>query len=365
MFIDNEQEVIVNIKKEIVEEIKKSLKENFPKLKINFSYIRNKNFNRNDKFEDGKISLEIGNKRVIKNYQIKKIITQATINNLLDKRDIFTNLSDTYSTYIVLTDYLSRNVSLELKNENINFIDTSGNIFLTDKDIYIYYYDKSKKKIVPEKDELVNRKNIELLFYFLNDRKILKKTYREISDITGVSLGKISNTFKILKNKNFLVKKNNKHKLIRTEELLDRWIENYNNILKDKIYINTYRTKLNEINQELIINKNLKNTYISSEYGINLISNKIRSKNLYLYTQEKLDNLIKSLKLIPDSNGNIKLFSLFWNDEYIFNPDYDCLVPYLLLYADLLEEDIQRNKEVIKELYEKHIQPGVLQTSFE
>ncbi len=355
----------MNITQEIIEEIKRSLKEKFPKLIINFYDKTNENQRQNNKFIDGKISLEIGNKRVTKSYQIKKMITQSTINNLLDKRDILTNLSDAYSSYVVLTDYLSRNVSLKLKNENINFIDTSGNIFITDKDVFIYYYDKSKRKILPEKDELGSKKNIELLFYFLNNRKILNNPYRNISEITGVSLGKISNTFKTLKNKKFLIKKNNKRQLIRKDELLDKWIKNYNNILKDNLYINTYRTKLNKINSELLKNSNLNNTYISSEYGIKYFSNKVRPKNLYLYTKDKLENVIKSFKLIPDSNGNIKLFSLFWNDEYAVNPDYKYLVPFLILYADLLEEDIQRNKEVIKELYERYIQPGLLQTSSE
>lgn len=329
----------------IIDKIKKAIKSNFPNISIKLleNYA-----------EEGKLLIKIKNKNLIKDFVVKTIITESTINSLLNRKNLFIDIYNETDSFLVLTDYISEKISKKLRKNKINFIDTSGNIFIDSNDVYIYHYGKSRKKIKYEKDEFSNKKSIKLLFYLLQNSKILKKSYREISNITNISIGKISNSMQALKRKNYLVIQNKKRKLIKREELIDIWVKNFNNILKDNFFFNSYTSQKNSLELDRVV-KNLKHTYLSSEFATQYISHILKPKKLNIYTSDDKIKIIKGLKLIPSESGDIKLYDLFWNDNFIKNEKNGKIAPFLIIYADLFEENIERNKEISKLIFDRYL----------
>ena len=59
-----------------------------------------------------------------------------------------------------------------------------------------------------------------------------------------------------------------------------------------------------------------------------------------IYTKETKAELIKNYRLIPDPNGNIKVYKKFWDKG-----DNGNSVPPILAYVDLMNTGDQRNIE--------------------
>jgi hypothetical protein len=59
-------------------------------------------------------------------------------------------------------------------------------------------------------------------------------------------------------------------------------------------------------------------------------------------------------KLIPDEDGEIVVYDMFWNTK--FN---DKTVPKELVYADLILTDEQRCKETAKRIFDEYLKPNL------
>jgi hypothetical protein len=283
------------------------------------------------KFNDNFNNLEINLNNQIHKWVIE-FKNELTTNYLLRIQDFA--LTNNISNILIITNYANSKVREMAQKMGLNYLDATGNAFLKSDKIFIKIDGKQK---YTEPDRLKNRAftntGLKILFYFLNNPDNVNKTIREIATETNTSLDTVHKTINALVQMKFLLKINNNYQLINTKDLLDRWIRDYDLKLKPKLFIGNFRfvRKEDQINwKTLQLNK--EDTLWGGEAAAALITNYLQPGIFTLYTTANKNELAINYKLVPDSKGNIKVYSKFWK----FNNQSNNTVPALLAYADLI-----------------------------
>lgn len=251
---------------------------------------------------------------------------------------------------IVIADYLTKKTAEELKQNSINYLDASGNTFIKTNDLFVYVEGrKSKINKKTNQTRAFQEAGLKLLLLLLTNPETLQFSYRELAEKTGIALGSVSNIFKELEESHYLLKTKNKRVLKNQDEIVERWVIAYNELLKPRTFKRKMRALGNEFNTNTIINNNIK-LYFGGEPGGELLTGHLKPKDYIIYTDEETSKVAKHLKLVPDETGNIELYSKFWTDSLDLKNDN--VAPPLVVYADLLGTGNNRNIETAKIILE-------------
>jgi hypothetical protein len=87
------------------------------------------------------------------------------------------------------------------------------------------------------------------------------------------------------------------------------------------------------------------------EPAADILTNYLNPERFTLYTKLKTADLIKKYRLIPDENGQVEIFDKFWKLD---TKTWDTAPP-LIVYADLMNTDDNRNFEVANMIYERYL----------
>lgn len=252
---------------------------------------------------------------------------------------------------LLITEYVNPNMAEKLKKNNMQFIDIYGNMFIKNFPLYIYIRGNKPNSLIPKKisPRLFQPTGLKILYMLLTQAELINKSYREIAERAGVSLGSIAWVFKDLKNYDFLVDMGKKgKKLINKEELLKRWCMYYIEKLKPKLFIGNFRGLNNWKSYSL------DSEYVlwSGEVAAYQLTQYIKPEIIALYIKENyFSNVMQAFKLFKDESGDIEIYKQFWLEA----PNYQTVVHPIIIYADLLAAKDQRNIEVAKILYDKYI----------
>ncbi|MCD9577505.1 type IV toxin-antitoxin system AbiEi family antitoxin [Flavobacterium soyae] len=252
---------------------------------------------------------------------------------------------------IVITDYLTKNTAEELKQNGINYLDASGNTFIK-TDRFFVYVEGRKAKINKKTNQTraFQEAGLKLLLLLISNPETLQFSYRELAEKTGIALGSVSNIFKELEENNYLLNTRNKRVLKNQDEIIERWVIAYNELLKPR----SFRKKMRAIENEFSVKSTLINSdiklYFGGEPGGQLLTEHLKPKDYIIYTDEEISKVAKQLKLVPDESGNIELYSKFWTYNLHLKNEYTA--PPLVIYADLIGTGNNRNIETAKIILE-------------
>lgn len=253
---------------------------------------------------------------------------------------------DKSKNWLLITDYLAKDVAETLQHENLNYLDTAGNAFIKADKLFILV--EGKKKNAAEKKNqsyAFQEVGLKLLLLLISDPKNLQLSYRALAEKTNISLGSVSNIFNGLEEGNFIIKSNRKRALKNMDTLLERWVIAFNEILKPRILRKKYRLA-NEDDNFLNTDHQKFGFVWGGESAAGLMTNYLKSSNHTIYYDGDLSTLAKDLKLIPDNNGNIEVYQTFWTEDLQLK--YQNTAPPLVVYADLMGTNSSRNIEAAK-----------------
>lgn len=293
-------------------------------------------------FQSGNESFLVDVKKEIRNHQLQRIIdiAQNTKNFLLIAETIFPKIKE------------------ELRKHKIGYLDIAGNIFLQTAKHHLWIEGNKKQKTTNDK---VNRAftstGLKVVYLFLIDKNLINQPQRMIAKQASVALGNINYILNGLKEYKFIIEKNRKElELINKNELLQKWVNGFEEKLKPTLFIGNFRfvNKDDERNwKQIHLNPH---TLWGAEPAGGIITNYLMPEIFTLYTDETRNNLIKNYRLVPEQNGNIKVYKKFWNDQVGFN---ESVVHPILAYTDLLNSASSRCIETAKMIYDKHIKENV------
>ena len=271
-------------------------------------------------------------RKEIREHQLAKLQELVTDNTLLIAEKIYPKMK------AVLRDF------------NINYLDTQGNIYLKNKGVFLFIEQPGNKIKQKEKTKLFTPAGLKVVFNLLINPHLVNQTYRDIAKEAGVALDTINKTFTALEQKKYLLRINNKQRQLQNQkQLLDNWIANYNDVLREKVFLGRYRFATETKNWHQL-NLNSPQTQWGGEPAANMLTNYIQPGEFCIYTQEEVPVLMKNLKIVPDDEGNLLLYRKFWRTD-----DQEKTVPAIIVYADLLNTGDPRNIETANILYNETI----------
>lgn len=270
--------------------------------------------------------------------EIRSVLTTSLIPGLL-------KIKEECGALLLIAGNISDKIANELRELGLYYLDSAGNTFIDQDKVFILIEGKKTEKDYTSKP-LFTKTSIKLIFHLLTMEGLAEKTYREISEVAGVSLDTISRTMNVLKENRFLIEVTaNQLELVRKEALLKRWIPEYGDRLKPKLLMGRFRFLKENSWKDLEFDPS--KTQWGGEPGADKLLNILHPEKFTIYTMEEKTDLVNNYRLIPDADGNIEVYRAFWNMEYF--PASQAVLP-LLIYADLLLSGIARNAEVAKKL---------------
>lgn len=267
---------------------------------------------------------------------------------------------------IFIADYISKEGANQLKERGLNYIDTAGNAFISKGELWIYVEGQKRKvKHNTNQSRAFQESGIKIIFHLLNNPSSLQESYREIAQKVDVSLGSVSNVMAELEELNFILKTKAGRVLKNKQELLQRWVVAYNEILKprilrkrmrfiDKATENDWRRIALKVTSNDLYEKEKQraNMLWGGEPGAALLTNGLRPEVFTLFTNYEISLIANRLRLVPDINGKVYVYKKFWSNTF----GSSNVAPSLLVYADLISSGYGRNLEIANQIFENELQ---------
>lgn len=280
--------------------------------------------------------------------QVLNSISKHQIANFVEQKAKFGN------HFLLICEYISKPIQEILRHQHINFIDCKGNIYIELEQPQLHYViikPKDKKNKESKKEQKLTNSMAVMLLYFLEHKTELNQTIRTLANATKLSNDTIQKTKNWLKAKRYIIAKNEKEYIWNDwKAAYQRWLTAYEENLRPKNLLKTFDWAIeNHQSSNLPILQN--GQYWTGE--ARLLYQKIGLVNVALweiYTKNNSTELMKQLRLIPKSNGKIKVYHQFWQWEH----ENETLSP-LLIYADLLLNPDARIQELSKKYEHDYI----------
>lgn len=297
---------------------------------------------------DGYLTLVINGQRLNFDVAIKKEMNNHQLFNLIQQ-------SRSMNNFLLIAEKLYPKVQRELKENNINYIEANGNIYLNQEAIYLYI--NTNRTLQRPKDtgnRAFTKTGLKVVFHFLLEPQLLNQTQRKIAETTHVALGNIPQVISGLLDTNLILKLNKKEYVINEyQTLLHKWITEYEQTLKPSLLRQRFKLLDRDQNWKEV-QLNLEKTVWGGEPAGDIISNHLRPEQFTLYTEETTKDLIQNYKIIPHNEGDIWVYDRFWDEK--FNTK---TAPLQLVYADLLIADDKRCRETANIIFNEHIKPNL------
>ncbi len=297
---------------------------------------------------DGELEILINNLKVQFIVKVKKDVNNHQLFNILNYKNKFNN-------FLLIAAKLYPKTKKELRDNEINYIEENGNVYINKNNIFLYIdTNKTIKAQKTKGNRAFTKTGLKVIFHFLLDPKLMNKTQREIAEVANVGLGNIPQIINGLLETNLILKLNkNEYVFNNYEELLNKWITEFDQTLRPTIFKQRFRFQnKNQDWREVQFNKD--KTVWGGEPAGDLLTNYLRPEKFTLYTTETTKDLMLNYRLLPDDDGEIWVYDMFWNTN--FN---DKTAPKQLVYADLMITEDKRCKETAKLIFNEYIQPNI------
>lgn len=292
---------------------------------------------------DGILEIEVNDRNIYCTIEVKQEIRPHQVQQLEhnDKR---------YDNFMIIANCIFPKVKEEFRAKGIAYMETNGNIFLKKENIFLFI--DTQKPITQTKEKgnrAFTKTGLKVLLHLLQNKNDINLPQRELAKATNVGLGNIPQIIDGLKETGYLLQLNNKTYVWENrEELLDRWVVEFETVLKPKIRKERFDFQGNW--KELAFKNDL--TVWGGEPAADILTNHLRPEKLIIYTKENRLNLMKNYRLIPKADGQIEVFDMFWQQDI-----NQTTAPEVMVYAELLLEGGKRNNETAEIIFNEYIKP--------
>lgn len=255
---------------------------------------------------------------------------------------------------LLVTNHATDYMADQLRQNNIEFIDTAGNAYINQPPVFIFVKGNRPPDIfrqVPHK-QAFKPTGLKVIFAFLCHPELLNKTYRDIATAADVALGTVGWVIRDLRDMGYLLHMGRRgYKLIRKEELFNRWVTDYPEKLRPKLILGRFRGAPGWWEQQFL---NYEYVQWGGEVAAAKLTKYLKPQNITIYIkQAELNLLLAGNRLRKDINGDVEILKRFWKPVAMY--EYEDIVHPILIYADLMATGNQRNIETAKVIYEENI----------
>lgn len=337
MFNKNEQQEILNIEERIINEAIKGFTQ-ATQLNAYWEAVK-------EGASDGRLVINTGKRRICLTAQVKQ---QAMAHQL-------TRIDQTghhESNALLLAGHIPHALKQTLRQTHQNYLDGAGNCFIQLDEVLLIVEGRKSVPTPAVAKQPFGKSGLRVLFTLLTQADSVNLGVRELAQQTGVSVGTVQYTLDFLKKAGYLVAIDKKRKkLTHVEKLREQWLGRYATALKPSLAIGRFRLPKNLFPddwRQLVLQPG---TYWSGEPAADALTNDLRPATLTLYTKESRAGLLKTYRLLPDPDGPLEVYELYWKP----GTDENRTVPPLLIYADLLAIDDPRTTAIAQRIHHDFI----------
>lgn len=258
--------------------------------------------------------------------------------------------------FLLVTKHVTPPIAERLKKQNIQFLDTAGNMFIVQNDpgVFINIVGYKDRGIATfDRVRLFRNAGLRVLFVLLCNRHIIRQPYREIAKMAGVALGTVGNTITDLREYGYISKLREGTVLNRRKVLIDRWVDAYATELRPKLNPRRFTTEL----PKWWKNKNFQaiDVYLGGEVAAEELTHYLHPKVATVYIGDDFPEFARALRLRKDDQGEVNVLDKFWHALPDDNTPHG-IAPPLLVYADLHATGGARNIEVAEMIREQFLE---------
>lgn len=264
---------------------------------------------------------------------------------------------------LLVTPYVSPLLAEQLQERRVEFLDSAGNAYL-DRPIYLFVSGKKPKQKSIRSSRALRPAGLRLLYVLLKEPAFLAKTQRELATAAGIALGSVPTILQDLRERGYLRRTGDTpQSLTNPRELFVRWEHGYGELLRLKLYRQTCRLAGSTAVFDDLLHRLRQHPTIllGGELGAAALTKHLRPETATLHIAEDEKTVMSSLRLIPDSHGNITLLRTFGtqNESDDRHKEFHLADP-LLIHAELVQTAGERIQEISKMLLDDHILPRLV-----
>ena len=277
--------------------------------------------------------------------EVKGNITNANFNFTLKSLLALKEASD--KPLLLVVKYIYPSLLSKLGRYDINVLDSAGNCLIKHDSLFLFIKGEKNAPAKGGTSRAFQDSGIKLIFHLLSHPGSENLSYRNLGQETGLSLGTIKIVMDELVDASFILTTKDGRFLTNKLKLFERWVEAYNEVLKPKLLLSRMAFRNREKREKWLTMVLPDGMYWGGESGANLIDDYLYPGAFDIYTDVPTSSLIKTGFVIPQDNGEIKIYQKFW----LGKPE-NHLVPNLLIYADLMGSGNSRCLEMAQRILE-------------
>jgi len=255
---------------------------------------------------------------------------------------------------LLVTEYVNANMAERLKQMDVPFLDTLGNAYVNAPPIFIYM--KGHKPPARISGERPTRAfvpaGLRVVFALLCRQELAGAPYRTIAQTAQVALGTVGWVLDDLGRLGHLLEMGKRgRRLIRKQQLLERWVAAFPNQLRPKLLLGKYaapdpnwweRTRIGDFR-----------AYWGAEIAAARLTGYLKPELVTVYIRDLPGKFLAANRLRTDPKGNVEVLEAFWDTKCDWT-DTEIVHP-LLVYADLLATGDARNLETARRIYDEQL----------
>lgn len=284
---------------------------------------------------------------------------RGVLNKMVLERVI--TLKEISKPFILVSRHVTASQAEILRSNQIPFLDTAGNVSLDLPGLHLFVTGKGKPVVTEAADpsRLFSRTGSRLLFAFLADsnldrhpeQALVNQTFRAIRNQTDVALGTIGAVLGSLAALEYVVEDEGVRFLVNRRQLFEKWVAAYVDRLRPKLIVQRYRSRgMGWWERISLLGAG---NFWGGEVAAAKLTGYLKPECATLYSRGDLRQFILDADLRPDPGGDVEMLTAFWG-EWPDGSRGDCAHP-LLVYADLVASDIDRNIETAKRVYDQYL----------
>jgi len=298
-----------------------------------------------ERYADALILLQKDDYQKKFNVEVKTKIVPAQIPKLKEEMEGL-------APYILIAEYITTKARKILQNEQIPYLDTAGNAYLNDQGIYVFIEThKTNRNKLPVGNRAFNKAGLKVIYQFLIHPQYLNKPYRFIGEQATVTIDTVRRVIHDLLKEKFIIQTNYKeYQFMDRVKLFQEWVTAFNKNLRPRLRQNKYDWLNKNKNWKKI--KLPKHTYWGGAAAAEQLTNYLIADKLVIYTSQPFQEVMKKLKVTPNSDGTITLMEQFWEN----NEEGNTITHPILTYADLINEADPRYVETANKIYKDYVE---------
>jgi hypothetical protein len=255
---------------------------------------------------------------------------------------------------LLVTEYMNANMAERLKEMDVQFLDTLGNAYVNAPPIFIYMKGHKPPASIP--GERPTRAfvpaGLKVVFALLCRQELAGAPYRTIAQTAHVALGTVAWVLDdLVRLGHLLIMGKRGRRLVRKQQLLERWVATFPNQLRPKLLLGKYaapdpkwweHTRIGDFHG-----------YWGAEIAAARLTGYLKPELVTVYIRDQPGRFLAANRLRTDPRGNVEILDAFWDTKCDW-ADAEIVHP-LLVYADLLATGDARNLETARRIYDEQL----------